>query len=181
MHPNFCEFCEICGRISPARVSVNSVKSVGESTHPNHLCWSVKSVGESPQQEFLWILWNLWENILSKKFCEFCEICGRIYAVRVKYVGGTLLLRRQGYLRYYLRTLTICVNLWNLWENILSKDFCEICVFCGRPFAAAEAGYLRYYENLWENIRSKCGFGGRAYNYHEAVMPLPHTCNSVTS
>ena len=45
----------------------------------------------------------------------------------------------------------------------------------------AEAGYLRYYENLWENIRSKSGFGGRAYNYHEAVMPLPHTCNSVTS
>ena len=80
--------------------------------------------------------WNLWENLPSKSFCEFCEICGRIYAVRVKYVGGTLLLRRQGYLRYYLRTLTICVNLWNLWENILSKKFCEFCEICGRIFSA---------------------------------------------
>ena len=52
-HPNFCEIRGFCGRISPTRVSVNSVKSVGESTHPNNLCRSVKSVGEYPQQEFL--------------------------------------------------------------------------------------------------------------------------------
>ena len=63
-----------------------------QGVRPNHLCKSVKSVGEYTQQEVLWILWN-----------------------------------------------------------------------------------------LWENIRSKSGFGGRAYNYHEAVMPLPQTCNSVTS
>ena len=80
--------------------------------------------------------WNLWENKLSKKFREFCEICGRIHSARssvnsVKSVGGTLMLRRQGYLRYYLRTLTICADLWNLWENIRSKS--EIC---GRIFSA---------------------------------------------
>ena len=45
------------------------------------LCQSVQSVGEHSQQEVLWVLCNLWENILSKKFCEFCAICGRIYAV----------------------------------------------------------------------------------------------------
>ena len=39
------------------------------------------------------------------------------------------------------------------------------------PFAAAEAGYLRYYENLWENIRSKCEICGRTYDYREAVTP----------
>ena len=61
-------------------------------------------------------LWNLWENIRSKKFCEFCEICGRIYSAKpsvqiceicgrihsarssvnsVKSVGDPLLRRRQ--------------------------------------------------------------------------------------
>ena len=72
--------CEICGRLFSAESSVNSacsvggtlllrrqgylryylphpnhlcqsVKSVGESSHPNHLCRSVKSVGEYPPAE----------------------------------------------------------------------------------------------------------------------------------
>ena len=78
------------------------------------------------------------------RFCEFCVFCGRTSPAEGSVnsacsVGGTLLLRRQGYLRYYLRTLTICVDLWNLWEALLCRRFCEFCVFCGRHFAAAEA------------------------------------------
>ena len=47
---------------------------------------------------------------------SICEICGRLFSAEGSVnsacsVGGTLLRRRQGYLRYYLRTLTICVNL----------------------------------------------------------------------
>ena len=33
-------------------------------------------------------------------------------------------------------TQTICVNLCNLWENILSKKFCGFCAICGRTFSA---------------------------------------------
>ena len=46
---------------------------------------------------------------------SICEICGRLFSAEGSVnsacsVGGTLLLRRQGHLRYYLRTLTICVD-----------------------------------------------------------------------
>ena len=40
-------------QVHPLTLAVNSVQSVGESSHPNNLCRSVKSVGEYPQQEFL--------------------------------------------------------------------------------------------------------------------------------
>ena len=33
-------------------------------------------------------------------------------------------------------TQTICVDLCNLWENILSKKFCEFCAVCGRTSSA---------------------------------------------
>ena len=113
----------------------------------------------------------------------------------MKSVGGTLMLRRQGYLRYYLRTLTICVNLWNLWENTLSKKFCEFCEICGRHFDAAEARippllsthpnhlcksvksvgeytqqeFLWILWNLWENIRSKSEICGRIFSAKTSV------------
>ena len=57
---------EICGRLFSAEGSVNSACSVGGTLrlrrqgylryylpHPNHLCQSVKSVGEHPQQKVL--------------------------------------------------------------------------------------------------------------------------------
>ena len=62
--------CAICGRLSSAAGSVDSVQSVGglllarlvhlRQVHPlkMHLC-------------------NLWEALLSSRFCEFCAICGR--------------------------------------------------------------------------------------------------------
>ena len=37
------------------------------------------------------------------------------------------------HLRYgWVRTLTICADQWNLWENITARKFCEFCGFCGR-------------------------------------------------
>ena len=37
------------------------------------------------------------------------------------------------HLRYgWVRTLTICADLWNLWENITARKFCEFCGFCGK-------------------------------------------------
>ena len=45
-HPNFCGFREFRGRFFSASNSVRSVDSVGKPTQPNHLCRSVKSVGE---------------------------------------------------------------------------------------------------------------------------------------
>ena len=39
------------GEYSQAEVSVNSVNSVGEPTHPTNLCQSVQSVGEYSQAE----------------------------------------------------------------------------------------------------------------------------------
>ena len=168
--------------------------------HPNHLCRSVNSVGEYTLQEVLWILCNLWENNLSKKFCEFCEICGRTISARssvnsVKSVGGTLMLRRQGYLRYYLRTLTICVNLWNLWENIRSKKFCEFCEICGRIYAVRVKSVGEYSQQRllwdlrirWEDIRCKGTEAARhtitarrECHYHIRVTALHHRCNVVT-
>ena len=60
----FCEFCVFCGRhfavaeagdlryyLPHPNHLCRSVKSVGESSHPNHLCQSVKSVGEHPPAE----------------------------------------------------------------------------------------------------------------------------------
>ena len=54
-------------------------------------------------------------------------------------VEVTLQLRRQDTSATIFRTLTICVNLCNLWEVIPSRSFCEFCVICGSHFAAAEA------------------------------------------
>ena len=45
-HHNFCGFREFRGRFFSASNSVRSVDSVGKPTQPNHLCRSVKSVGE---------------------------------------------------------------------------------------------------------------------------------------
>ena len=156
--------------------------------HPNHLCRSVKSVGEYTQQEVLWVLWIQWENIDFARLVHFllgwCTSCSGKRQSRAETSAPPW--RHPNHLCKSVKSVgeytqqEVLWVLWIPWENILSKDFCEICVFCGRPFAAAEAGYLRYYENLWENIRSKCGFGGRAYGYRKAVMPLPQTCNSVT-
>ena len=45
-HHNFCGFRGFRGRFLSASNSVRSVDSVGKPTQPNHLCRSVKSVGE---------------------------------------------------------------------------------------------------------------------------------------
>ena len=40
------------------------------------------------------------------------------------------------HLRYgWVRTLTICANQWNLWENITARRFCEFCEICGKKTA----------------------------------------------
>ena len=39
--------------------------------HPNHLCRSVKSVGEYTLQEVLWVLWIPWENIDFVRLVHF--------------------------------------------------------------------------------------------------------------
>ena len=52
--------------------------------------------------------------------------CSFIWYVCVACCGGF-------HLRYgWVRTLTICADLWNLWENITARRFCEFCEICGR-------------------------------------------------
>ena len=125
--------------------------------HPTNLCKSVQSVGGSPQQQVLWILCNLWEDccflsVFSHRFHRFTQKLGCFQGgASVPSVGVTLLLRRQGYLRYYLPHPTnLCKSvqsvggspqqqvLWilcNLWEALLSSRFCEFCAICGRIYA----------------------------------------------
>ena len=68
--------CVICGRFSSAAGSVNSVQSVGGPL----FAWLV-------QQRLLHPLkmhpCNLWEALLSSRFCEFRAICGRTAACSV--------------------------------------------------------------------------------------------------
>ena len=92
-------------------------------------------------------LCNLWENILSKKFCEFSVFCGRTSPARVsvnsaysvgeypqqevlcrsvKSVGGTLLLRRQGYLCYYLpQPNHLCKSVQSVGEHPQQAVLCR--------------------------------------------------------
>ena len=172
-----------------------------------NLCRSVNSVGEYTLQEVLWILCNLWENNLSKKFCEFCEICGRHFDAAEARIPPLLsthpnhLCKSVKSVGEYTQQEVLWI-LWNLWENIRSKS--EIC---GRIFSAktsVRSAYsvgdplLRRRQDTSATMKI-CGriyavsvdsVGGHtlqrdggcaAYDYREAGMPLPHTCNSVTS
>jgi hypothetical protein len=60
----------------------------------------------------------------------------------VQSVGVTLLLRRQDTSATIFRTLTICVNLCNLWEALLSSRFCEFCAICGRTTVCSVGALL---------------------------------------
>ena len=134
----FCPFRAYCLRVLPPWRHPNhlckSVKSVGVTlqlrrqgylryylSYSNHLCKSVQSVGGHPQQKLLWILCNLWESLCS---------CGG------KDTSATI-----------FRTQTICANLWNLWEVIPSRRFCEYCEICGRSSQASRS-------NPWGPLRS---------------------------
>ena len=95
-------------------------------------------------------LCNLWEALLSSRFCGFCAICGRttvcsvgallalasgkaerrqVHPLKLQSVEVTLLLRRQDTSATIFRTQRICVNLW---EALLSRRFCEFRAICGR-------------------------------------------------
>ena len=91
--------CAICGRLSPAAGSVNSVQSVG--------------------------------GLLFAE-CILPQISQIYTEVRLSSRGCTLQLRRQDTSATIFRTLTICVNLCNLWEALPSSRFCEFCAICGR-------------------------------------------------
>ena len=75
----FCEFCAICG-------SYFAVAEAGYLRyylpHPNHLCKSVQSVG-------------------GPLFARLVHL-RQVHPLKLQSVEVTLLLRRQGYLRYYL-------------------------------------------------------------------------------
>ena len=53
---------------------------------------------------------------------------------------------------------SICVNLCNLWEKILSQKFCEFSVFCGRPSPARSSVQI-------------CEICGRHFAAAEARIP----------
>ena len=61
-------YCCLLRRLSPP---------LRMGAHPNNLCRSVKSVGGIRTLTICADLWNLWENITARRFCEFCGFCGR--------------------------------------------------------------------------------------------------------
>ena len=69
---------------------------------------------------------------------------------------------------------SFCVNLCNLWENILSKKFCEFSVFCGRTSPTSSSVQI-------------CEICGRHFAAAEARIPPllsthpNHLCKSVKS
>ena len=75
---------------------------------------------------FLQIYKNIFNNVSPSGFFIITAVPRSLTSVNsVDSVGG-------------LRSLTICADLCNLWENIRSKWFCVIRGFCGRTHAKGQ-------------------------------------------
>ena len=133
----FCEFCAICGRTAVCLVcafetsappKIASVQSVGVTLLRRRQDTSATIFRT---QRICVNLCNLWEALLSSRFCEFRAICGR---TAVCSVGALLALASGKAERRQVHPLKM--HLCNLWEALLSSRFCvDLC-------------------NLWENIRT---------------------------
>ena len=85
----FCEFCAICGRTAVCLVcaletsappKIASVQSVGVTLLRRRQDTSATIFRT---QRICVDLCNLWEALLSSRFCGFCAICGRTAACSV--------------------------------------------------------------------------------------------------
>ena len=107
---------------------------------------------------------------------QICEICGRSSPAEgpvnsVQSVVCTLLLRRQGYLRYYLpQSNHLCRSVQSVGGSFAPKPSVLICEICGRTtvwlvgallaLASGKAERRQVHPlklhlcNLWENLRT---------------------------
>ena len=80
---------------------------------------------------------NFLLSVFSHRFHRFTQKLGCLQGGALCCCGG------KDTSATIFRTLTICVNLCNLWEALLCRRFCEICVFCGRLHSARVSVQIR--------------------------------------
>ena len=170
---NFCEFREIRGRTDATNHLCKSVKSVGEQTQPSHLCNSVNSVGEQTQPSHLCKSVKSVGDYIPTEPTERTEVSCREESP----TDSTDLHRCRRVWHPAVPTQpltqpTICVDQCNPWENCIPTERTEPTEASCREGPPTDSTNLHRCAWVWHpavltqpltqpNFCEFCGFRGR--------------------